>query len=440
MPAWVEWTRSQAERAVNSALISMNRESGHLFISYARQDRSLVSVLATLLEKEGWPVWWDRENLPAGQRFHRVIDEAIKDACLVLVCWSEAAIDSDWVIDEANEAKLQGKLMPVLLEDVKPPYGFRGYHYVDLSQWNRQQVHENFRRLVQELKNQSRQDFPDSSPEDDVATLLDRLESADLTPQERLEAGDQLSRIGDPRPGVSLSERGIPDIDWVDIPGGEFKSGEKNLTRELPGFRMARYPITNAQFQAFGDDDGFVDDSWWEDLPMTRPSSGNPSWNAANRPRVFVNWYEAVAYCRWLSYKHGHMISLPSEKQWERAARGTDGRQYPWGDAYRSGYANVDERDNSDGIYQLNQPSTVGIYPSGASPEGIMDLAGNVAEWMLNEYENPDNCAEKGKARRPLRGGAWNRNPSYARATLRLGYLPDRRYGNIGFRVVTEER
>jgi len=428
----------------------MIRENGHIFISYARQDRDLVSVLAKLLEGEGWRVWWDRENLPAGQRFHRVIDDAIKDACLVLVCWSEAGIDSDWVIDEANEAKNQGKLMPLLLEDVTPPYGFRSYHYVDLSQWDRKQVHESFRRLVQELENQavrkSRDDILPQSiqntktppPEADPDRLVDRLYSANLAPEERLEAGEQLSKIGDPRPGVGLSDQGIPDIDWVDVFEGKFKFSEKNLSCELPGFRMARYPITNTQFQAFVDDEGYSDDLWWDGLPTTKISLGNSSWSTGNRARVFVNWYEAIAYCRWLSYKHGFLISLPTEKQWERAARGTKGLEYPWGDTYLSGYANVDEQDNRDGIYQLNQPSTVGIYPLGASSEGIMDLAGNVCEWMLNEYDNPDNCAEEGKSRRALRGGAWNRNPSWARAILRLGYLPYRRYGNIGFRVATE--
>ena len=438
MPVPAARARSRIEFAIRPASNSMNRESGHVFISYARKDRDLVSVLAALLEQEGWSVWWDRENLPAGQRFHRVIDAAIKDACLVLVCWSEASIDSDWVIDEASEAKQQGKLMPVLLEDVKPPYGFRGYHYVDLSQWNRQRVHESFRRLLRELENLGIPGTEASPPEVDVETLLERLDSANLAPEERLAAGDRLSEIGDPRPGVGLSDRGIPDIDWVDIPGGEFRFGEKNSICELAGFRIARYPITNSQFQAFIDDDGPADDSWWEDLPRASLSSGNPSWRAGNRPRVFVSWYEAVAYCRWLSYKHGCLISLPREQQWERAARGTDGLEYPWGDAYQSGYANVDERYNRDGLHQLNQPSTVGMYPSGASCEGVMDLAGNVCEWMLNEYSNPDLIAEEGKARRALRGGAWNRNPSFARATLRLGYLPYRRYGNIGFRVVTE--
>lgn len=427
----------------------MSQDSGHIFISYASQDRGLVSELASLLEGEGWPVWWDRENLPAGQRFHRVIDEAIKNAGCVMVCWSEASIESDWVIDEANEAKSLDKLMPVLLENVRPPYGFRSFHYVDLSQWDRKRSHQAFQRLVQELASQplhgsrtENQSADDSSNDtrptviEDLSTLIDRLTAAELTPEDRLDAGDRLAEIGDPRPGVGVTDHGTPDIEWVDIPGGAFLSGEKKLPCQLSSFRMARYPVTNSQFQAFVDDDGYTDEAWWDELPAMEPSTGNSEWAAANRPRTFVSWYETIAYCRWLSYKHGFPISLPTERQWERAARGTGGFEYPWGDEYRSGYANVDELDDRHGSYQLNQPSTVGIYPLGISPEGILDLAGNVWEWMLNDHNNPQSCIETGNARRAVRGGAWNRNQSYARAVLRLGYLPYRRYGNLGFRVV----
>jgi hypothetical protein len=77
----------------------------HIFISYAREDRGRVAVLDGLFEAQGWDVWWNRDNLPPGQQFHKVIDQAINDAACVLVCWSGAAIDSDWVLDEAVKAK-----------------------------------------------------------------------------------------------------------------------------------------------------------------------------------------------------------------------------------------------------------------------------------------------------------------------------------------------
>ena len=106
----------------------MTNTNGHIFISYASADRDRVENLASLFQAEGWAVWWDRDNIPAGQQFHRAIDQAILDAACVLVCWSEAAINSDWVLEEANEAKDQKKLLPVNFETVRVPLGHRSYN------------------------------------------------------------------------------------------------------------------------------------------------------------------------------------------------------------------------------------------------------------------------------------------------------------------------
>jgi formylglycine-generating enzyme required for sulfatase activity len=426
----------------------MTQKSDHIFISYAREDRGRIEVLAELLHAGGWQVWWDRKNLPAGQQFHRVIDQAIGEAGCVLVCWSNAAIDSDWVLDEANEAKKQGKLLPVLLEEVSPPYGFRSYHYVDFSRWDQRVNHEAFQILLQELNNKSlnkARGTPTGSEDDDqvtrntsiveTKTLLERLESPDLSPEEKLGAGDLLAINGDPRPGVGLVSDGTPDIDWVEVPGGVFLFGETRQTSQIDSFYISRFPITNTQYQAFIADGGYDDELWREDLSGWRTEPGTSVWAQGNRPRSFVNWYESIAYCRWLSYKLGFHVTLPTEQQWERAARGNDGRDFPWGNAYHGGFANVDELENNSGRYQLNQPSTVGMYPMGASLEGVLDMAGNVWEWMLNDHANPENLSEEGNQRRALRGGAWNREPGFARASLRMGYLPYRRYGNLGFRV-----
>jgi formylglycine-generating enzyme required for sulfatase activity len=429
----------------------MNQPNGHIFISYAREDRATVVVLAGLLATEGWEVWWDRDSLPAGQQFHRVIDQAIRDAGCVLVCWSGAAIDSDWVLDEANEAKKQGKLLPILLEDVRPPYGFRSYHYVDLSLWDAQENHEAYRRLSQELKNRpltetvTRQSstgqaaplVPTNSPAE-IQKLVDRLRSQTIKPEARLEASDALAEIGDPRPGVGLNDDGIPDIDWVEIPGGKFLYGGPRETRQIETFDIARYPVTNLQYQAFIDDRGYQEELWWEDLSDRKSTPRNTVWPQSNRPRTFVNWYECIAFCRWISNKLGYDVLLPTEAQWERAARGTEGRDYPWGNEYRTGFANVDEPEKSLGLHRLNQTSGVGLYDMGASPEGVLDMAGNVGEWILNEYANPEIISQEGDARRALRGGAWNRAPDYARTSLRLGFLPYHRHGNLGFRVVRE--
>lgn len=301
----------------------MTQKSDHIFISYAREDRGRIEVLAELLHAGGWQVWWDRKNLPAGQQFHRVIDQAIGEAGCVLVCWSNAAIDSDWVLDEANEAKKQGKLLPVLLEEVSPPYGFRSYHYVDFSRWDQRVNHEAFQILLQELNNKSlnkARGTPTGSEDDDqvtrntsiveTKTLLERLESPDLSPEEKLGAGDLLAINGDPRPGVGLVSDGTPDIDWVEVPGGVFLFGETRQTSQIDSFYISRFPITNTQYQAFIADGGYDDELWREDLSGWRTEPGTSVWAQGNRPRSFVNWYESIAYCRWLSYKLGFHVTL----------------------------------------------------------------------------------------------------------------------------------
>ncbi|HRD93044.1 MAG TPA: SUMF1/EgtB/PvdO family nonheme iron enzyme [Accumulibacter sp.] len=271
-----------------------------------------------------------------------------------------------------------------------------------------------------------------------VDQLLDELEAIETPPPRRLAIGDRLAEIGDPRPGVGLDDRGLPALDWVEIPGGEFiyQNGEK---RRLPTFHMARYPITNAQYQAFIDAGGYKSkgaSDWWRDLKQAKPARS--SWPQANRPRTDVDWYEAVAFSRWLSVQLGYEVRLPSDEEWERAARGRDGREYPWGKDYRTGYANINEKNSKAGEWYLAQKTAVGVYPQGASGEGVLDLAGNVWEWCVNKYDHPDQLeADTSGDRRVLRGGSWGFYPDYARGSQRDGVAPGGRDGFIGFRLVS---
>ncbi len=149
-----------------------------------------------------------------------------------------------------------------------------------------------------------------------------------------------------------------------------------------------------------------------------------------------MSWYEAVAFCRWLSTRLGFVVTLPTEQQWERAARGTRGFDYPWGEDYRSGCANCQETRDVSGPYDIGRTTAVGIYPQGASPEGVLDLAGNVWEWCLNEYDTPKNVQVTGRQARVVRGGSWRFNPAFARSADRGDVGPGGRGGLVGFRVV----
>lgn len=227
----------------------------------------------------------------------------------------------------------------------------------------------------------------------------------------------------------------LPDIDWVEIPGGDFvfQEGER---RSLPTFYMARYPVTNAQYRTFIDAGGYGDERWWRDL--VRPEPEESRFPQANRPRTNVDWYEAVAFSRWLSEQLGYEVRLPTEEEWERAARGQDGREYPWDEDYQTGYANTDEKSFKVGRWYLAQTTAVGVYPQGASSEGVLDLAGNVWEWCLDKDAHPGQVeADTSGDRRVGRGGAWNYFSDFARGSRRVRGGPHDRSDDWGFRLVS---
>lgn len=249
-----------------------------------------------------------------------------------------------------------------------------------------------------------------------------------------------LGRIGlDDRRGVGV-RNGLPDIDWVDVPAGDFQFAEKPRAVTLPTFRIARYPITNDQFQRFVDDGGFETDEWWQWSGSREPPEP-PVFPYPNHPRETVSWFDAMAFCRWLESRlraRGDLsgeesVRLPTEQESEKAARGEDGREYPWGPTYESGRANIDEAFGQAGPYYVRQTSAVGIYPEGASPHGAHDMAGNVCEWCLDTFD----LKERGKGGgRMVRGGSWGLARDFARCDFRVHFPTDYRNFYVGFRVV----
>lgn len=277
-------------------------------------------------------------------------------------------------------------------------------------------------------------------------------------PSVRAEAGRDINQYGDPRPGVGLRPDGLPDIAWCDVPANEFTLGSNKYDEEkpirkirLPNFQISKYLITYQQFGAFViAEDGYRDKTWWRGLhedgfKQQKEWAGEQAFQYNNHPRENVSWYEALAFTRWLSAKLKLTITLPTEDQWEAAARGTDGREYPWGNEYKRGYANIDEtfkdaESQPVGSYNLNTTAAVGIYPQGASPYQVLDMSGNVSEWTLDEYHkrNSDNLDNRNS--RSLRGGDWVISSVIARAAARDRSDPDYRDNFIGFRVVLIEK
>ena len=264
--------------------------------------------------------------------------------------------------------------------------------------------------------------------------LLEHLHQDTLTHQQRGVIGLKLAQFGDPRAGVGLRPDGLPDIVWINIPGGQITLEGIDHVFEVKAFRLAKYPVTNVQFEAFlNANDGYHNNAWWQEFPQPEGLTP-PAWNEANCPRERVSWYEAVAFCRWLSHRTGLPIRLPPEWEWQQAATGGDSTyKYPWGKKWDSSRCNSVEA-------VLNRTSSVGIYLTGATQQGVFDMAGNLWEWCLNTYENPKTAALdlKNSRDRVVRGGSWETKTRFLRLSRRYRSSAADRKNFIGFRLAQD--
>lgn len=265
----------------------------------------------------------------------------------------------------------------------------------------------------------------------DSATLLDELNVPSTTHARRAYIGDRLAKDGDVRPGVGLrKEDGLPDIAWCEVPGGNVAlEGVEGVFRVEPFF-IAKYPITWIQYRTFVEaKDGYHCAEWWQGLAHRDANPGTQYRRLDNHPAEDICWYDAVAFCRWLSAKLGYEVRLPTEWEWQQAATGGNAaNKYPWGATWDSGYANTEESG-------LGRSTAVGMYPQGASPVGALDLIGNVWEWCVNEFEVPSRVELSGDNIRAVRGGSANFNQEFARADLRERDQPKLRSRNRGLRL-----
>jgi formylglycine-generating enzyme required for sulfatase activity len=179
-------------------------------------------------------------------------------------------------------------------------------------------------------------------------------------------------------------------------------------------FRIARYPVTVGQYQRFVDGNGYQDERWWGAGGFGRyaePEGWDEQLQFPSRPVVGVSWHEASAYCAWANSR------LPTEVEWEWAARGSEGREYPWGNE-EPDPSHLNCRQSG-----IGHPTPIGVYPLGATPVGIYDMAGNVWEW----------CVEA-----TIRGGCWRDNGHMCRTAHAFRSAPRNRADSIGFRLATE--
>lgn len=233
------------------------------------------------------------------------------------------------------------------------------------------------------------------------------------------------------------------------VPAGPFLMGSgpaagipdsetPNFKLALPDFRIGKYPVTNEQFARFIRQTDQISN------PVLLWDGNQPAFEQLDQPVCGVTWYEALEYCRWLSEATGRLYCLPSEAQWERAARGTDGRVYPWGNEWDPSRCNVEEK----------LITAVSAFPA-QNELGCHDLAGNTREWTRSawgkdrnkpdrqyQYPREDDCRngmdEPETSRRIFRGG-WASDANGFRCSARGSYLPQKwgpKYKRHGFRVV----
>jgi formylglycine-generating enzyme required for sulfatase activity len=192
-------------------------------------------------------------------------------------------------------------------------------------------------------------------------------------------------------------------------------------TVRLSEYLIGKYPVTNKQYQVFVKAVGYKQPTHWKDGVIPDGKQDHPV--------VHVSWQDAVAFCKWVSRVSKQQVRLPSEAEWEKAARGTDGRTYPWGEEINGTYANYGGADTTP----------VGSYEKGKSPYGAYDMSGNVLEWVEDWYAaypgNNTSSPDFGTTYRVQRGGDWSlKYVINLRVSYRARYFPDQGDDVGGFR------
>jgi len=395
------------------------RDPQQIFISYAHEDAPIARRLAADLRRHDYPVWIAPESIQPGESWVSAIDRGLHESGVFLALLSPAAVKSQWVRSEtrlAIQLEHQGKLrlVPMMLKSCDPALlssFLTSYQIIPASNRYEQALAE----LLVELG---------SSPA--------RVAADSVTRWLRSPSGRR-------RWPSRLSVAAPIKLELLRIPAGSFWMGShvkrdraaqmNEMPRHrvrLPDYYIARYPVTNHQYAFFAQ-------ATQRDFKMPAGKEDHPVVN--------VSWNDAVAFCAWLSQTTGLNFGLPTEAEWEKAARGTDGRVYPWGDEFDAKRLNSRESNVQD-------TTPVGWYsPDGDSPYGVADMCGNAWEWCADWYDEEEYLRRAGTRvsdpqgpaqgiMRVLRGGAFDFNKDGVRCGYRAANFPHERSYDYGFRLV----
>jgi len=392
-----------------------------IFLSYASEDRASADAIRLALQGDH-DVFFDREDLPPGGEFHARIRRGIEGSDLVIFLVSSKTLDSgsytltEISIAEKTWPKADGRILPVLLERMNTPdlpAYLSSVTFLETSGSLPAEVAHAVERIARARRRKRLRWM--------VPAALACAVAAAAATWYFASQGTTASRVG---------EDGAPA---VLVPAGNFTMGddENSPIRQLfvDEFYMDRFETTTARFAEFLESTGSENvPDYWDEI------AGEDS---EEMPVIGVSWNEASAYCRWAGKR------LPTEAEWEKAARGTDERSYPWGELPptidRANYQN-----SSPASYE-GALSPVGSHSTGKSPYGVEDLAGNASEWVADWYAEGFTADDVYNPRGPndgtkkvIRGGGRYDEAPRLNASARQFASPDTRSDDIGFRCASD--
>jgi formylglycine-generating enzyme required for sulfatase activity len=417
-------------------------EANEELLEAETQDSGIVSWVGTDLRF--WHLSF-QEYLAAfeigGLSEKQQLERVINSGKLYLPEWRETMRLLGGVLWKQGEAKVEGLFQAILsklgrrptLEDQVKCAALLSAMMRDLSRMKYQPKMPDYERTVKA-----------------VMGVFEPGEAEKIDIKKRIEAAELLGQVGDPR---------LEEDNWITIPPGDFYMGAQSTNPEarnydlealwhespvhevrLDGFRIQRFPVTVQDFEAFFRDKGYSKEKYWVAegyRKFDEPQDWEQQKEHPNRPVVGVSWFEAAAYCAWAGGR------LPTEAEWERAARGPGCTRYPWGNERLD-----PSRANYYGSNPVGAPTPVGLYPRGNTPERLCDMLGNAYEWCQDWYDpyttdwyrpyrtkmidNPSGPTE-GSAK-ILRGGSWGIGPDVIRVSFRVRFAPSARTVTFGFR------
>ncbi len=447
-----------------------------VFLCHASADKPQVRKLHRQLRACGVQPWLDEEDLLPGQDWQHEIPKAVQEADVVIVCLSQNATtkagyireEIEFALDEADKQPAGSIfLIPVRLEECDVPERLSRWQWVNLYQERGDE------RLMRALKRRAKTlDLAEPMvPTSRIPPWWEDLRAALVANWGWVAGGAAVLALvavvmilvsgglgspasaeptATPTPTPSLGDirtRPADGMKMVYVPAGQFDMGSTDgdsdeqpvHTVVLDGFWIDRTEVTNAQYQKCV--------KAGECQAPTVCDWGDPTYGDADKvdyPVVCVDWQGAQIYCEWVGGR------LPTEAEWEYAARGPEGNVYPWGDEFDCTKGNFDDETVQDsyvvpggeGCDGFDRTAPVGIFPDGASWCGSLDMSGNVWEWVNDWYaddyyshsprENPPGLESSGH--KVMRGGGWRHDSYYFRAAYRGSYTPNPRHDDLGFR------